>query len=577
MRQQSVEALVANWVCLRVLQLRYMKSLPDSFGNLCHLRFLDVAYNYQLEVLPKSITKLYNLETLKLNYCLYLKELPRDVSKLVKLRILDLEGCKQLNHMLRGLSKLVFVHKLGMILVKSSSWKQLFEELEELRDLRSLKGYLDIEINFPCNNDVEINEGDIRRGAYLSNKEHVNFINIKFNGIECEEGALRLMEELQPHFNLKRLLLVRYYGVRMPSWARENKLKTFLPNLISLELKESRIKYMTGLGNLPHLESLKLVCLKELEYIIDYSVESTASATAGLSTAEGPLLFPSLKKLHLWVMPKLKWWRRSRIGVEDNDQVLIDNSSNNMQPKLLPQLMELNISKCPNLECNLLCPVLEKLHLREFDKRLQIRSNVSLSLSHCSNMLASSFFNIREVEIDDAEWFLNSQPSVDAFQFLTGLLIEGDKEVENLGMAMSRLTTLSILKIGQCPKLRSVSGALHYLTSLKEFEIRDCPNVSLAEGALSLPSFSHSLNRLSLRDLPKLVDLPNWMQFLEALETILIYNCQGLESLPKWMHKLTSLKELIIWNGSARLHEKCQHPTGEDWPHIQHIPSIKFY
>lgn len=38
LQQPSVEALVANWVCLRVLDLRFTgtKSLPDSIGKLLH-------------------------------------------------------------------------------------------------------------------------------------------------------------------------------------------------------------------------------------------------------------------------------------------------------------------------------------------------------------------------------------------------------------------------------------------------------------------------------------------------------------------------------------------------------------
>ena len=88
------------------------------------------------------------------------------------------------------------------------------------------------------------------------------------------------------------------------------------------------------------------------------------------------------------------------------------------------------------------------------------------------------------------------------------------------------------------------------------------------------PSFSHSLCYLKLYDLPQLVVLPNWMQSLAALHNLEINDCPGLESMPDWMPKLTSLEILRLYRYSERLKERCQQPTGEDWPHIQHTSSI---
>ncbi|KMT18804.1 hypothetical protein BVRB_2g029130 [Beta vulgaris subsp. vulgaris] len=105
------------------------------------------------------------------------------------------------------------------------------------------------------------------------------------------------------------------------------------------------------------------------------SCEPTSSTTVGLSTRVTPLLFPSLEELTLRSLPKLQGWRRSRIGVEDDDRLLSDNGCS-MEPKLLPQLKILVISKGPGLECTLLFPVLERSNLN-FNKRLQIRSTIS--------------------------------------------------------------------------------------------------------------------------------------------------------------------------------------------------------
>ncbi|KMS95837.1 hypothetical protein BVRB_004610 [Beta vulgaris subsp. vulgaris] len=506
-----------------------------------------------------------------------------------------------------GILRGILASAVGRFVVKSSCWKQIVDELEELKGLKSLKGKLAIDIKANCNNDLKINEWDIREGAYLRNKEHINDVAITFNGTERSEEALRLMEELQPHSNIKRLEICGYVGVGMPSWTRGNNLETFLPNLTALEIFDSRIKYMTCLGNLSHLKSLELSSLEDLEYIIDYGVASIASMTVGLSIIKGPLLFPSLKLLRLMHLPKLKGWRRSRMGVEDDYQLLGHNSSNNeicdfydnMEPKTLPQLTKLGISECPNLECDFFCPVLEGLTLKNFNKRMQIRSTFSHSKvigdekeevtsgDTLTSSSSSSYIPKRsEIKTDDVEWLINSQPVVEGFRHFQVLFVNEDDQVKILGMMMSKLSALIFLQIEDCPNLISVSVALQHLTSLKELEIKNCPNLNLLEEKredevdVDMPwrSLSHSLRRLKLSELPQLVDLPSWMQFLEALETLHIDDCKGLESLPNWMPKLTALRHLRLSRSSPRLKERLvSAPPGEDWPDIQHILSVHYY
>ncbi|KNA17708.1 hypothetical protein SOVF_077250 [Spinacia oleracea] len=92
--------------------------------------------------------------------------------------------------------------------------------------------------------------------------------------------------------------------------------------------------------------------------------------------------------------------------------------------------------------------------------------------------------------------------------------------------------------------------------------------------SLPIESFQF-LDHLTLRGDVELVDLPNWMQFLPALQSLEIHRCERLKAMPIWMPKLTSLRNLNIEGCSRSLWRRCKKdPPGEDWPYIQHIPQI---
>ncbi|XP_021752177.1 uncharacterized protein LOC110717722 [Chenopodium quinoa] len=207
----------------------------------------------------------------------------------------------------------------------------------------------------------------------------------------------------------------------MPSWARENKLATSLPNLNRLDFFGCRMEDLTCLGNLRHLKFLNLIGCGKLKYIFE------KSALAGGSDPNG--LFPRLRKLVMNYLRELQGWTNIGEGVGDNNHI---NSSFSMAPIPLPQLTFLWIEDCPNL-----------------------------TISECPNVN----------------------------------LLGEEEGMNTIGMPW--------------------------------------------------PSFSHSLRNLTTTN--------------------------------DWMPKLTSLRILRFFCCSKRLKERCQQPTGEDWPHIQHIPSIQFH
>uniref|UniRef100_A0A803LYS5 Uncharacterized protein n=2 Tax=Chenopodium quinoa TaxID=63459 RepID=A0A803LYS5_CHEQI len=495
--QLCVAALVGNWKYIRALDLREstIKSLPGSIGDLIHLRYLDLSHMRGLEVLPGSITKLYNLQTLNLSHCRDLKELPKDLSKLVKLRVLDLTYCYELRYMPRGMRKLSCLHTLNLFVLgdMSSSENNLLEGLEDLKALSNLKGSLDIWVRY-MKTGYKINGG--KEGGCLVNKEHLKEVCINFLNNGRREYEEAVMEELQPHSNLKIFRMVGYEGVRMPSWARDNyNLATFLPNLVRIDF----------------------YCCEQLQHL-------------------GQLRLPQLKRLRLF--------------------------------------------NCPNLTAILECPALENIKL-ELNENINLSFNERLKIIPISGGEASPYEigpNLRKVTIDNVAW-LNSLP-MNSFHDCAKLCITRDYKVESLGEAMevfrSCSASLKYLKIDGCNKLKSVlRGGLEHLSALEELEINNCDNLNESE-EVERVSFCQSLRSLKLGSLNQLVQLPNWIQYLFALQTLTIHNCKKVESMPNWISQLTSLRKLDVRDCSAQLRERCQEPTGEDWPHIQHIPSINF-
>ncbi|XP_021746963.1 disease resistance protein RGA2-like [Chenopodium quinoa] len=480
MDKVTLEAIVTNCRCLRALDLAFstIKSLPSSIGELLHLRYVDLSYNKDLELLSKSITKLYNLQTLLLIRCEKLKELPKDVSSLVKLETLDIDGCSSLSFMPKGIDKLSNLRTLNKFIVggegSCSGWKQWFDRLEYLTALNNLKGRLEIDIRWP-NNATCVQESSMRGGLYLRHKEHLSRVKVDFKLDECSgrinnDVERRLMEELQPHSNLKELVVRGYHGARMPSWV------TLLPNLVDLRLFNcGELDYLPCLGSLSYLKFLKLSQFDKLEHI-EADVSPPGYILASESTRVSSL-FPSLEHLELKNLHKCKGWiRRVEAGDECHSQLYF------------PQLKSLRIEQCPLLTCTPWCPKLERLHLVAFNKRLQIM-NTERGLHHVH------FVVILEIRV---------------FQF-PDCKLESLEVVEEVFRSCSS-SLQSFCITGGCSKLRSVSGGVEHLTALKIT-------------TTNWMQFLKALQTLSIVRCNKLESIPNWMPKLTSLRNLKISCC----------------------------------------------------
>ncbi|XP_074285438.1 disease resistance protein RGA2-like [Silene latifolia] len=582
--KSRVDLLLASkslpkWTCLRSLDLSHSqaKNLPESIGQLLHLRSLDLSSSTRLKVLPKSIAKLINLQTLLLDYCFSLIQLPNDVSKLVNLSTLNVARCEALSCMPSGISMLTCLHTLCQFVVGSrvsSTSKQCFNGLKDLQHLNKLKGSLSIQIAIIRN--AKFVREEHGGGAYLRSKEHLQDIVISFRRGEeygNKESEQALLEEMQPHPNVKTLRLFGYHGETIPRWPGQgdNSVLFDLPNLVTLKIGNcSELLYLPWqIGKLPHLKRLSMWGLSNMEYVAD---------SEALVLGEGSSFFPCLDELEISELPKLKgWWRRSESG---SLVVNLNDSGSDQEahvewvsPPCFPLLKYLTIDHSEKMTCVPLCPQLK--HLGIFDSRTKLYWTDMRSTDCHQPLSSSSYPKSKKLETNNLKW-LKSMP-IEYTQFLEKINIVKEERMERLGevneFPTSLLSSVRTLCIRDCPELVSIRGWLEHLSALEELRIQECRKVEL--GGMSWHNLAATLQTLDLSGLKEMEELPEGLQYCTSLRYLYIWDCPKLKSMPKWMPKLTSLQVLIIGGCSESLEERCQQPNGEDWPLIQHISNLK--
>ncbi|KAK9667066.1 hypothetical protein RND81_14G230000 [Saponaria officinalis] len=511
-----VVKLVENWNFLRTLDLHNLgiKALPNSIGELLHLRYLDLSDNYRLVRLPDSITKLYNLQTLDLDGCSDLKELPKSLVKLVNLRHLVISGCSSLTHMPQGLDKLSCLCVLSEYVVGEEN----SGGLENLHALINLRGSIRIRISV---NFRWAGESSKFEEGYLRRMKHIEKLAVVLRSSENHEI---LLEKLEPPFSVKALKLEFYNVTTLPTkwWQGENNLTTLLPNLVHLELYSCRnLQHLPSLSKLLHLKSLTLGSLEKLEYIEDTTHETVAFT-----------FFSSLEYLNLSSMNNLKgWWKREVVNC------------NVWQPSFI-KLSELVVFHCSQLTSFPTCPRLEKLYLFNVNKEFE------LSLG-----MEEGLIKLRKVKIDNLDYlqssptkrFLNRGWDTDNNNKTDTDDNDIDDDDEDDGIPWRfldrSLRSLEFIRLER----KILPEGMRYLTSLQNLELSSCPDLEC---------------------------LPEWISCLSSLQSLHISSCKKLRLLPEHVRDLTSLQLLQVQNCPLAVVERFQDPDGDDRLSLQHISTV---
>ncbi|XP_074312712.1 disease resistance protein RGA2-like [Silene latifolia] len=560
--------LLASCFGLKRLRVLYLtnfsfRTLPDTVGNLSHLRELNLSVNENLTVLPNSITKLYNLQVLNLDYT-NVMELPLDMRRLVNLRHLSLYSCNRLAIMPPGLDNLTSLQTLSRFVVeKEESDQGNTGQLRDLNALINLRGelYIKFSLIYTC-------EVANYKHVELLRLTHLKFLTIEFGyyGVFHET----LLACLRPHSKLLRIELANYKGLKLPSWAES--LASSLPNLVKIHLsKFDSLEILPSLSKLRHLKDLQLEGMPNVEFM--------ESDLVPCPSDEELVFFSSLEVLVLSDFENLKgWWRKkiSRVGPS------------------FPSLLELRMYGCPSLTTFPSCPNLSTIQFVRCHEALTTFADKTavpgIPLLYMDTVMTDNIGTL------DCLFGM----SLGGISSLCIQFFEGESFSTVSEKCIELASSIKVLRIYDCLNLMSFSGVVKHLTSLQELRIGGCKNLELEnnEGATMTPWESlHLLSSLSFHSVPKLINLPKEFRYLTSLQRLRISRCENLEALPEWINCLTSMQELHITRCNKlkslpdaianmptlktlyimeceNLKRRCRQPDGEDWHKVRHIPYL---
>ncbi|XP_014520718.1 putative disease resistance RPP13-like protein 1 [Vigna radiata var. radiata] len=567
--KMSIDDLFSRFKLIRVLSLYNCRSLtevPESVGNLKHLRSLDLSWT-RIEKLPDSIILLYKLQILLLNYCEKLKELPSCLYQLDNLRRLDLEGS--------GVQNVVaHLGKLRNLQVAMSSFHVKKSKEINFQQL----GELDLHGSLTIDDLQNIESPSYALEVDLKNKPHLVKLRLEWNFIGSSsvdsEKAEDVIENLHPSKYLKKLSIRNYIGKQFPDWLLHNS----LPNLVSLELEGC--ESCQGLPPLGLLLFLKHLSIARLDGILSIDADFHGNNSSS---------FKSLQTLYFSDMRQWEKWDCQAVT------------------GAFPCLQEFSIKNCPKL----------KGHLPKFGALKTLRA------IHCQQLEALIRLRVEELSVCSALESISDDCvslrifPLDFFPTLRTLELSGFPNLQMISQNHVH-NHLWHLYIKECPKLESLPANMHMLLpSLRELQIKECPRLeSFSEGGLPLNLKEITLNncfrlvgslKRALGDSPSLISLsikkveaecfpdegllplsltqliindsPNLKKLnykglleLSSLRSLKLSKCPNLECLPEeGLPKSISFFQIF---NCPLLEQRCHKEGGEDWEKVSHIPEL---
>jgi NB-ARC domain len=487
----GLNEILSGMKSLRLLSIntRAIKVLPGRIGDLIHLRYLSFQ-GRRVESkgfcgIPVSFHKLYHLILFKLSDSIEIQDSKLEgMCKLINLRYLYLHCCGGQTSVPQ-VGNLHYLQELNHYYVKTKEGHSI-SELKHLTQLCKLH----------IHNLQNIRNPSDALGVDLNQKRHLKSLGLCWDDGERDEDE-QTAENLKPPFNLNKLYIYCYSGIRSPSWLID---RSFC-NLTSVTLRYcNRLEHLPPLGQIKSLSYLSLYGLKAVKQI-----GSSLYNNNGIGTS---IVFPSLRNLDIRDMPELEEW-------------------NGIDSKLfLPRLEMLQIANCPKLR--------EIPNLPSCLKKFKVSSAALYTVP--------GFY---QLPCESGKGVLSSLLAPSLACPLESLTTRNCRSLFYMPVEFfQELKFLSSLHVSDCPNLKPRLSSIQLPKRLKHLCFGNCGNLE----PLLLRSLKDltSLVELTMNNCASIQLLPcGEFSKLTNLRELHLLHCKALESLGG-VEELTSLGKLSI-------------------------------